>query len=673
MPLINSDDRIPLKALLKRFVLIYLSVMAIFLGALMLSIRFDDQRRLERLEERESSLIEITKWVISHDFSEVNANLRVVAGQPALRWYLDSGNAAQREEVANLFLVLSREAGSYDQVRYIDASGQEVIRVDYNDGSPAIVPQDMLQNKAERYYFRDTLKLNQGETFVSPLDLNIEHDRLEMPYKPVIRFGTPVFDSQGNKKGVILLNYLGGELIQFFRNSMKMGDGHSAMLLNRDGYWLSSSRPEDEWGFMLGRSERTFGHDFPAEWRDISAGEQGALRTAKGLFIYTTVYPLSLGQHSSTGSALARAPSERDLTAEDYLWKIVSFVPHEALSRAAFYNQTDVRILFVIACLAIAAAAWIVAHITLSRERARADLAASKARYDELVRNSPVGVYLLHIHADGSMRLEYASPVFCRILGLDANAVLRDASAAFAAVHPDDRDRLIRSSQEAVTSLKPFRWEGRFIIDSETRWIRISSDPMPQPGGGSLWSGVISNISERKKLEHELERQARIDVLTGLNNRRHFFELAEQELARIRRHAEPLSLLMLDLDRFKSVNDTYGHAVGDEVLKKLGEVSLHTMREIDILGRLGGEEFVVLLPETTGERALEVAERLRSAIADAAVPLEDGSLLRFTVSIGVTSLAATDTTVGAMINRADAAMYRAKNEGRNRVCGEGIA
>ena len=169
MPLINSDDRIPLKALLKRFVLIYLSVMAIFLGALMLSIRFDDQRRLERLEERESSLIEITKWVISHDFSEVNANLRVVAGQPALRWYLDSGNAAQREEVANLFLVLSREAGSYDQVRYIDASGQEVIRVDYNDGSPAIVPQDMLQNKAERYYFRDTLKLNQGETFVSPL------------------------------------------------------------------------------------------------------------------------------------------------------------------------------------------------------------------------------------------------------------------------------------------------------------------------------------------------------------------------------------------------------------------------------------------------------------------------------------------------------------------------
>ena len=130
---------------------------------------------------------------------------------------------------------------------------------------------------------------------------------------------------------------------------------------------------------------------------------------------------------------------------------------------------------------------------------------------------------------------------------------------------------------------------------------------------------------------------------------------------------------MLDLDRFKSVNDTYGHPVGDEVLKKLGEVSLHTMREIDILGRLGGEEFVVLLPETTGERALEVAERLRSAIADAAVPLEDGrSLLRFTVSIGVTSLKATDATVDAMLKRADAAMYKAKNEGRNRVCGEGV-
>ena len=159
MPLINSDDRIPLKALLKRFLLTYLSVIAIFLAALLLSIHFDDQRRLENLEARESSLVEITRGMISHDFSEVNADLHVIASLPALRWYLDTGNPARREDVARLLLVLSRESQRYDQVRYLDASGQEVIRIDYNDGNPAIVPREQLQNKAERYYFHDTLKL----------------------------------------------------------------------------------------------------------------------------------------------------------------------------------------------------------------------------------------------------------------------------------------------------------------------------------------------------------------------------------------------------------------------------------------------------------------------------------------------------------------------------------
>ncbi|MDE2311258.1 MAG: diguanylate cyclase [Betaproteobacteria bacterium] len=256
------------------------------------------------------------------------------------------------------------------------------------------------------------------------------------------------------------------------------------------------------------------------------------------------------------------------------------------------------------------------------------------------------------------------------MLDLDADAVLRDASIAFAAAHPDDLKSLIRSNQEVAVSLKPFRWEGRFIIRGETRWVHIASDPSPQPGGGSLWSGVVSDITERKQLEDELKRQARIDLLTGLNNRRHFFELAEQELARAKRYGAPLQVLMLDVDHFKLVNDTYGHHIGDLVLQKLSEVCVQTLRGIDILGRIGGEEFAILLPETRGEQALEVAERLRLAIAGATVPLEQGGSVHLTVSIGVASVVATDARIDDVLKRADMALYAAKNAGRNRVCGE---
>ena len=179
------------------------------------------------------------------------------------------------------------------------------------------------------------------------------------------------------------------------------------------------------------------------------------------------------------------------------------------------------------------------------------------------------------------------------------------------------------------------------------------------------------DITELKKLERELERQAHIDLLTDLNNRRYFMELAEQELARSRRHGEPLSLLMMDLDNFKRVNDTYGHDIGDAALQKLSEVCRDTFRGIDIAGRLGGEEFAALLPETSADQAVEVAERLRQAVEGAAVKLEDGSLIHFTVSIGVAGFGAKDEKIETVLKRADAALYKAKNSGRNRVCNEG--
>lgn len=208
-------------------------------------------------------------------------------------------------------------------------------------------------------------------------------------------------------------------------------------------------------------------------------------------------------------------------------------------------------------------------------------------------------------------------------------------------------------------SLLPVLLSATAIYDSSGRYVMSRS--------------ILFDLTDRKALERKLEHQARTDMLTGLNNRRHFFELAGQELTRSRRHGKPFSLLMLDLDNFKSVNDTYGHHIGDVALQMLSGVATRTLREIDILGRLGGEEFAGLLPETTGTQALEVAERLRLAVERAAVTLEDGSPLYVTVSIGIASLQTADVDVDTVLKRADAALYQAKHSGRNRVCGEETA
>jgi diguanylate cyclase (GGDEF)-like protein len=124
---------------------------------------------------------------------------------------------------------------------------------------------------------------------------------------------------------------------------------------------------------------------------------------------------------------------------------------------------------------------------------------------------------------------------------------------------------------------------------------------------------------------------------------------------------------MLDIDHFKKINDTYGHKCGDLVLKKLAATCQQVLREVDIIGRIGGEEFAILLPETDKEQAIEVAERLREAIGNAEVAIENGRPVRFTASIGVTSLTGEDKNMDVLLNIADKALYQAKNAGRNKV------
>jgi diguanylate cyclase (GGDEF)-like protein len=166
----------------------------------------------------------------------------------------------------------------------------------------------------------------------------------------------------------------------------------------------------------------------------------------------------------------------------------------------------------------------------------------------------------------------------------------------------------------------------------------------------------------------ELEYLARFDPLTGVANRRHFVEMVEAEMARSSRYGKQLSILMVDIDRFKEVNDVYGHQAGDIILQALCETCKIVLRAFDIVGRWGGDEFAILLPETPPAIAPQVAERLREAIENTVVDPEMHSPLRFSVSIGCASRNARDDSLDALLNVADKALYDAKRTGRNRVC-----
>lgn len=244
---------------------------------------------------------------------------------------------------------------------------------------------------------------------------------------------------------------------------------------------------------------------------------------------------------------------------------------------------------------------------------------------------------------------------------------------------------------------QPQTWQ-RLILPLGANCLAVGAYPCPDPAIGDgaevasllrLFAGhlplvldrdgalcdvalSLKTLSDTRLQMAELEDLATRDSLTGVANLRHFRHLSTLELDHAQRMGRPLAVLGLDIDHFKKINDTHGHAVGDQALIAFAETCRHGLRDPDILGRCGGEEFSVTLPNTNREGALTLAERLRQKVQALVVPLPDGQDLRFTVSIGIAAYEpsgpAQPPTIADLQQQADKALYQAKHRGRNRVC-----
>ena len=207
------------------------------------------------------------------------------------------------------------------------------------------------------------------------------------------------------------------------------------------------------------------------------------------------------------------------------------------------------------------------------------------------------------------------------------------------------------------------RKDGSLYFEEET-----ITPVLDRQGNVTHFIAIKLDISERKQAEGELKRLARIDALTGVYNRRHLFELAAHEFDVARRYQQPLAVIMFDLDHFKNVNDTFGHAIGDRVLEDVTRAARSQLRDVDLIGRYGGEEFLIVLPVTGAQQASLLAERIRMGVETLSIETDKGAV-SVTLSIGIAEMfhAPQDSSVDDMIRRADEALYAAKKAGRNRT------
>jgi|GEM_PF-6183739 len=487
------DERL---AVLRQFVWFFLPAAAMLLAMVSTGAYLYAQNQVHDQLLREEAEVFLASDRIRQDMREVSVHLNTLAdlldGSPA--------QASNTRQVAEIFRVFARNTGLYDQVRLLDAHGMERVRVDFNEGEPVVVPEAQLQDQSTHDDFREASRLMRGEMYVSPLDLYVENAHTAVPDKPTLRFAMPLFDARGHRWGIVVLNYLGANMLDRFRAALGR-DGCQGMLLNSEGYWLVSPSRQDEWGFMFG-DPRTFANTYPDAWSKLVSQPQGSFRNERGLFVFATIYPLQAGQYSSQEKGRGENTGGRGH--EAYSWKIVSMTPAEDLPSGWFFRQPVMWWSLLLVLLLFAGVASALAKARVARVRWAAALGESEVRYRSLVANLPGIAYRCAMDADWTVKIMSGSVM--AMTGYAADEFLSRARSYASVIHPDDRERVAQVVEDGVKAQRAFELEYRVCRqDGETVVVHEKGHGVFDSRGQLLWlDGFIWEVTEHKRAEMAL-------------------------------------------------------------------------------------------------------------------------------------------------------------------------
>lgn len=366
-----------------------LFILTVILGAFHFSSQTFSQRTLSTQEQARLLIVDRT---VRRGFDLIMSDLLVLANSEEMLHLLGAKNSLKAwTHAAKEFVTYSRFKGIYDQIRFIDKDGMEALRVNFNGGDPAIVPQSTMQDKSGRYYFSETIKLNKGEIFISPLDLNVEHKKVEIPFKPMIRFGTPVFDGKGRKQGVIVLNYLAGELLERLTRTFGESQG-TGLLLNSDEHLLLGPDPDTLWGFMFGR-DATFATHHPETWKRIQSTDSGETVMNGGLLVFRSLLPLTEMAESKAQRQGKRISTLAGEGPGAYVWKAVIHVPAQVLSNTLAHQKRILFFVWIALTWIMGGASWYFAQLRLDQKRTEGAMAQMSRRNALILEGAGDGIY----------------------------------------------------------------------------------------------------------------------------------------------------------------------------------------------------------------------------------------------------------------------------------------
>jgi diguanylate cyclase (GGDEF)-like protein/PAS domain S-box-containing protein len=552
--------------------------------------------------------------ILKPAIKNMDDTVRALATNKTILEFLSTNNLHKEEELEQIFLAVANSQEKIMQARLFSKDGKEIIRVDRKkeDEIPFLVVKDKLQDKSDRNYFQAISKMTEQKIWHSKLDLNIENGKVEIPYKPTIRVAIPLFE-KGTFIGNVIINVLLNDLF----TSISKSSVFEHFIIDKDKNYIL--HPDNQFSFNKYKDiKRDLKDDFP-DGLDVN-----------GVYVY------------SIGNILNNDDNAIFILKTKNIYE--KTLINEKINTALIVLFVTMVLSFIIAM-----------YISKSPIKLQAALLKAHDKLNEFA--SIIDKYIITSTTKKDSTIISVSSAFEKSSGYSKEELIGQKMHMIS--HPDKDRFLFKELWDTILSGKT--WNGEIKNkkkNSTDYWLEQHIIPTLDDNNEiETFVSLGVDITAKK----ELEEIASIDKLTGIYTRRMVDEFIQIEVEAHKRHSFGLSVIMIDVDHFKNVNDTYGHQVGDIVLAQIAKLIVGNSRKSDISGRFGGEEFIIICPQTTAESALVLAEKVRIAIEN----FKFENIGYKTISLGISTFEDNDN-VESLIKKADTALYQAKSTGRNK-------
>lgn len=497
--------------LLKQFLVIFipLSILTMLAAGYLFYQNVDDQKDI--LKTDSSINVASNSRSIERTLAGSVRNLMYLAFDPELSSASEKPpTSANLNKLATSYMRFSISHPLFFKISWIDEQGMELLVVRNMEGQVNLADINGLENKREQLFFRESIKLNQGEVYVSPLELEVEHGKIIEPYLPVIRISTPIFDEDQGLHGMVVVSLNARDLLSNVTSDLTPPELES-MLLNKDGYWLKSNNPEDEWGFMLNQSKTLFAK-YPAVWEKISVSDKGQFEDGDGVWTFETVYPLKPGKSKIWDTAF---PIRTKNNVDQYYRKVVSHVTKNQVQGIYFSTLKVTAIELTAALLLLLLGSWYFAKMRMSQLQARRDLYTARIAHETQMATRDVEARryaILNTLADGIITLDRqgvieefaanAERVFGyateEVVGKNINMLIPNARQSLI----DGQPWYLHSNHDALAADSTHDIEGR-RKDGSTFPIELAVSEM-QLGDRHYYTCMVRDISKRVEIQQEL-------------------------------------------------------------------------------------------------------------------------------------------------------------------------